>query len=118
MFDKKLTHLIFLVILQCGDSFCSLFVKGRLLSDLNNDFFFFSLSNLILMTCVTSGRCTLDLTPCISDLANFPKNPSKGKPFPGCLLPLYQNESVYETIHMQMRFTYVHFPANQTHFHN
>ena len=70
MFDKKLTHLIFLVILQCGDSFCSLFVKGRLLTDLNNDFFFFFIVKPHPNDLCDSRSMysTLDLTPCISDL--------------------------------------------------
>ena len=38
---------------------------------------------------------------------------SNNRPFPSCLWPLYQNESSWETVHMEMRFMH----ANQTHFH-
>ena len=40
------------------------------------------------------------------------------RPFPSSLLPLFQNESKCETIHMKMKLhLQVHFHANQIHFH-
>ena len=41
------------------------------------------------------------------------------RPFPRYPLPLFQNESTCETIHMKMcsTFTSIHFYANQSHFH-
>ena len=40
------------------------------------------------------------------------------RPFPSCLLPLFQNESKCKTFHTKMSFySQVHLNANQTHFH-
>ena len=51
---------------ECGDSFCSLFVKGPLLTNLNNDFFFFIVKPHPNDLCdIRSMYSTLDLTPCI-----------------------------------------------------
>ena len=50
---------------ECGDSFCSLFVKGRLLTDLNNDFFFIVKPHRNDLCDSRSMYSTLDLTPCI-----------------------------------------------------
>ena len=48
---------------ECGDSFCSLFVKGRLLTDLNDDFFIVKPHRNHLSD-FRSMYSTLDLTPC------------------------------------------------------
>ena len=49
---------------ECGDSFCSLFVKGRLLTNLNDDFFIVK-PHPNELSDFRSMYSTLDLTPCI-----------------------------------------------------
>ena len=40
----------------------------------------------------------------------------RNRPFPSYPLPLFQNESSCETIHMKMSYLNVHFHSNQSHF--
>ena len=40
------------------------------------------------------------------EIAQKNKQTVSNTPFPSCLLPLYQNETLCETIHMKMIFAY------------